>query len=640
MPKHESGVDPTDEHTSLTSLMIVVAIAFLIPILLVKLRMKFLPVVVAEILAGLIIGKSGLNLITEDPWLELLSTLGLIFLMFLSGLEIDFGQFRFGRRKRKNGGGRRSPHPFAAALLYFAGILAVSYGLGVGLMKLGFVTEPYLMMIIIATISLGVVVPVLKEQRLTETAYGQTILLVTVIADFVTMIIFAVYLSMVSDSAGSTTLILLFFAVIVLVYFVIRRFIRGRLMEGLLRGTSQIGTRGVFALILLFVVLSENMGVEHILGAFLAGVIVSLLAPNNKTFQHQLESFGYGFLIPIFFVMVGVKLNIWELMQDWKVVLFIPVLLIALFISKLVPSVVMRIWYSWKEAWGAGILLTSTLSLVIAAATVALQLGIIDSSIHGALILVAILSCFISPILFNRLVPKHVPKPLKVTVIGANHVTLPVSQDLIREGYVVEIFSSHSPDVQSNGESANNAEVSTASGTNDKGKNGYLLTEVNKLSAESLAEKGAFEADIVVCGSMEEEVNLLIARHARKMGVERVIVRMEDPEGMKRAEDEGFTVFSTLYSARMLLKSLIESPSAVRLMTQHDDSIQEVVVSNPKYSGTMLRDLPLVGKVLVLRIYRGESFIIPHGSTEILAGDRLLVSGTAEHIQDIRRELE
>ena len=95
------------------------------------------------------------------------------------------------------------------------------------------------------------------------------------------------------------------------------------------KGTVQIGTRAVFTLIIVLVGLSETVGAENILGAFLAGVLVSLLSPNQELI-HKLDSFGYGFLIPIFFVMIGVELDIWSLFGDKKLLLLIPLLLIGL----------------------------------------------------------------------------------------------------------------------------------------------------------------------------------------------------------------------------------------------------------------------------------------------------------------------
>lgn len=606
-----------EDYTSLTSLLVVVVLAFFIPIALHKFKLRFIPVVVAEILVGLIIGKSGFNIITADAWLELLSLFGLIYLMFLSGLEIDFSQFR------KKGNKKQRANPFVIAVIVFVGILTVSYGLAYGFMQMGFVSEPYLLTIIIATISLGVVVPVLKEQKLTETPLGQTILLITVISDFVTMILLAVYLSFLSESLGRIVLLISFFLLVVLVFFIIKHFLKGKIFEALQKGSSQIGTRGVFALILVFVVLSENMGVENILGAFLAGVIVALLV-KSKSFIHQLESFGYGFLLPIFFVMTGVKLDVWVLFTDWKIVLFIPLLLVAIFLSKLIPSVLMRFWFGWRETWSAGILISSTLSLVIAAATVAHELNIIDASMYGALILVAIISCFVAPIIFARILPKQEAKKIRVSIIGANHITLPVSKDLLDDGYEVRIYSSNSANTESKEEQYSR----------------FPLIEVDMLDVSILELQGAFDADVIVCGSLEEEKNIEIAHFAHEAGIERIIVRLEDPDRIGSMSQESFMVFSTLHASRVLLKGMIDNPSALRLITQQDDSIQEIVIHNPRYEHMLLRNLPYLGQTLVLRIYRGESFIIPHGSTSIQLGDRFLVSGDVDDIVKMRQELE
>lgn len=88
------GENAMEHHTSVLSLMVVVAIAFFVPLLLQRFKLKALPVVVAEIIAGIFVGKSGFNIIEPDMWLQVLSTLGFIFLMFLSGLEIDFSIFK------------------------------------------------------------------------------------------------------------------------------------------------------------------------------------------------------------------------------------------------------------------------------------------------------------------------------------------------------------------------------------------------------------------------------------------------------------------------------------------------------------------------------------------------------------------
>lgn len=577
--------------------------------------------VVAEIVVGLIIGKSGFDIVTDDPWLSLLSLLGFIYLMFLSGVEVDFSQFSGKSKKRKG-----EPNPLIISFIIFLGILVISYLLSLFLVKLGFVADPYLMTIIIATISLGVVMPVLKENKLMQTGLGQTILLVTVIADFITMILLAVYLSAQSKDFSKMLLLLAFFVIVFVIYLFAKRFSKRGVFALISKGTVQIGTRAVFALILLFVVLSETLGVENILGAFLAGVIVSLLMP-DRDFAHQLDTFGYGFLIPIFFVMVGVNLDVWSLFEDPKVLLLIPLLLVMLFISKVVPSLLLKIWYPWPKVLGPGILMSATLSLVIAASTIALQMGIINEQMNGALILVAILSCLIFPVIFNKIYPKEEELPTVISLIGSNHVTLPVAHDLLKSGYEIKMFSSIKQDETSrNGQQAN-------------GKN-IPVVELD-MNVDALNEQGAFDADILVLGSMDDQVNIDLAKHAHSLGVERIITRVETPELYEKVEteQEGISLFSTLFASRTLLRALIEYPSAVQLITE-DDSIQEVTVNNPSYVDRFLRELPLTNDVLILRIYRGESFIVPHGNTQIQSGDRLLVSGDAEQIYHLKQRFE
>ena len=235
--------------------------------------------------------------------------------MFLSGLEIDFTAFSGNKKRVKLPNGRLEPNTFLVATLIFAGIFIVSLGLSYLFVLAGFIDNAFLMTLIISTISLGVVVPTLKEAHLMKTAIGQIILLVAVIADLVTMILLAVFVSLQDGGEGNTWLLLILFVSGILLYFLAKRFKNRTFLESMSTGTVQIGTRAVFTLIIVLVAISETVGAENILGAFLAGVLVSLLSP-NPNLVHKLDSFGYGFLIPIFFVMIGVDLDVWSLFGD------------------------------------------------------------------------------------------------------------------------------------------------------------------------------------------------------------------------------------------------------------------------------------------------------------------------------------
>ncbi|GAA5416621.1 glutathione-regulated potassium-efflux system protein KefB [Paraliobacillus ryukyuensis] len=614
---------------SVSSLLIVIIAAFVTPILMHRLRLNVIPVVVAEIIIGLIIGHSGFNLVEESGWLETLSTLGFIFLMFLSGLEIDFSLFskkkKQGRPRGTNQNGQNNdPSPVFLAIIVFIGILLLSVGLSWLFVIAGFIDNVFLMTLIISTISLGVVVPTLKEAQAMKTPIGQTILLVAVIADLVTMILLAVFVSIYGDGSGNMWLLLILFAVGIVLYFVGRHFKNQSFIEALSKGTIQIGTRAIFTLIIFLVALSESVGAENILGAFIAGALVSLLAP-NQDLVHKLDSFGYGFLIPIFFVMIGVDINIWTLFGDSKVLMLIPLLLIALLLSKLVPLAILRKWYDTRTVIGAGMILTSTLSLVIAAAAIGERMGVIDSQMESALILVAVLTCIITPPFFKKLYvhqEEAIPKQI-VSFIGSNQATLPVVRELDKELFESHLYHTRLDKID---------EKITRSV--------FDIRELEAYEIDELEQLGVFDADIVVVSTGTEDINKKIACYAKNKGVERVIARAERSDIDKQLKEQGVEVFSYLLSSKTLLKAMIESPNVVDILTNQESALYEIRMNNSAYDGIMLREFPFTGDVIMVRIFRGDDSIVPHGDTRLFLNDHLVVTGSTEYVEELQNLLE
>ncbi|OQP07348.1 sodium:proton antiporter [Geobacillus sp. 46C-IIa] len=609
------------EQSSLTSLLIVVVAAFLTPIVLNRLRLQVIPVVVAEILVGIVIGKTGFDLVQPDMWIKTLSTLGFLFLMFLSGLEIDFSMFA--NQPKTASKQRKEPNPFIIAPLIFVAIFALSYGLSYLFVVFGYIDNAFFMTLIISTISLGVVVPTLKDTNLMETTIGQAILLIAVIADLATMILLAVFVSLYEPEHGSTWLLLGLFACGVVFYFVGKHFKRRSFVETMAKGTVQIGTRAVFTLMIVLVALSETFGAENILGAFLAGVLVSLLSP-NKELRHQLDSFGYGFLIPIFFVMVGVDLNLRSLITEPTILMMIPLLFLALVVSKVVPVFLLRIWYDTKMTLAASFLLVSTLSLVIAAAAIAKRIGMIDETMEGALVLVAVLSSIVAPILFKKwfVRPKDEGK-IDVSLIGVNQFTLAAARELDLHRYDVRLFHAKREDMERTGA----ADV-------------FSIVRIADYTKETLEEQGAFAADIVVAWTGNEKVNADVALAAKEQGVGRILVLAESPKQVERLNDEGIEVLSVLRSTSSMLRASIESPRVARMMINKDTTLHEVAMNNPDYDGIPLRRFPFMGDCIIVRIFRENEFIVPHGDTELQKGDRLIVTGSGEYVEQLRHRLE
>ncbi|CAC6794376.1 TPA: cation:proton antiporter [Staphylococcus aureus] len=607
------------------SLVIVVLAAFLTPIIVNRLNINFLPVVVAEILMGIVIGNSFLNIVERDSILNILSTLGFIFLMFLSGLEIDFKAFKKDKRARQGQNDDESSIPghLNLALTVFAFIMIISILLAYVFKWLGLVDDVLLMVIIISTISLGVVVPTLKEMNIMRTTIGQFILLVAVLADLVTMILLTVY-GAINGQGGSTIWLIGILVVFTAISYILGvQFKRMSFLQKLMDGTTQIGIRAVFALIILLVALAEGVGAENILGAFLAGVVVSLLNPDEEMVE-KLDSFGYGFFIPIFFIMVGVDLNIPSLIKEPKLLIIIPILIVAFIISKLIPVMFIRRWFDMKTTIASAFLLTSTLSLVIAAAKISERLNAISAETSGILILSAVITCVFVPIIFKKLfpVPDEFNRKIEVSLIGKNQLTIPIAQNLTSQLYDVTLYY--------------RKDLSDRRQLSDD----ITMIEIADYEQDVLERLGLFDRDIVVCATNDDDINRKVAKLAKAHQVERVICRLESTTDDTELVDSDIEIFSSYLSNKILLKGLIETPNMLNLLSNVETSLYEIQMLNYKYENIQLRNFPFGGDIIFVRIIRNNESIVPHGDTQLRYGDRLIVTGAKEYVDELKQELE
>ena len=607
------------------SLVIVVVAAFLTPIIVNRLNVTFLPVVVAEILMGIIIGNSFLGLVHKDEMLNILSTLGFIFLMFLSGLEIDFSAFKKDTRKRQgiNKNEKNLPSHLQLALTVFSLIMVLSIILAFAFKWLGFVDDVLLMVIIISTISLGVVVPTLKEMNIMRTTIGQFILLVAVLADLFTMVLLTIYGGINGEGGGSIWLSAILIVFTAIFYLLGSVFKRLNFMQRLMGGTTQIGIRAIFFFIILLVALAEGVGAEYILGAFLAGVVVSLLKPDEEMI-HTLDSFGYGFFIPIFFIMVGVDLDIPSLIKEPSLLIIIPILILSFIVSKLIPVLFIRRWFDTKTTIASAFLLTSTLSLVIAAAKIAEELKAITSEMSGILILSAIITCVFVPIVFKKLfpIPDEVNRKIDIALIGKNQLTIPIVQNLTSQLYNITLF--YRKDLSDKRNLPDNVTV----------------IEISEYEESLLERLGLFNQDIVVCSANDDGLNKRIAKLAKSHGVNRVICRLENSGDDEELKTDGIEVFSNFISNKIFLKGLIETPNMLNILSNVETSLYEIEMLNYKYENILLRHFPFGGDIIFVRIVRNNESIVPHGDTQLRYKDRLIVTGSKEYVDELKSELE
>src|SRR3954453_9711884 len=286
---------------SFSGLLIVTVVAFGAPFLLGLFPRVRLPSVVLEIVAGIVVGPSVLGWVHVDQAIEVVATLGLAFLLFLAGLEIDFSRLR-GRVLRLTAGG-----------------YAISFGLALvvagGLKAAGLADAPLLIAITLAATSLGVLIPVLKDAGESGSPLGQVVIAAGSIADFGAIILLSVFFTGEGGTGSTLLLIGSLLALAVVVVFTVRgagRSMRIRAdLERLQDTTAQIRVRGAMVLLVAFAAIAEALGLEAILGAFAAGAILSLLdrdqAMTHPQFRLKLEAIAFGFFLPAFFVATGVR---------------------------------------------------------------------------------------------------------------------------------------------------------------------------------------------------------------------------------------------------------------------------------------------------------------------------------------------
>jgi Kef-type K+ transport system membrane component KefB len=376
---------------SFSGLLIITAVAFGTPFVL-GLAPRFrLPAVVLEIVAGIVVGPSVLGWVHVDQTIAVISTLGLAFLLFLAGLEIDFTHLR-GRVLR-------------VTALGYGLSFAIALVVALGLRAAGLADAPLLVAITLAATSLGVLIPVLKDAGESTSTLGQVVIAAGSIADFGAIILLSIFFTGEGGTGATLLLIGSLLGLAVVVLLAVRGAERSlRIRADLLRlqdTTAQIRVRGAMVLLVGFAAIAQSLGLEAILGAFAAGAILTLLDADevmtHPQFRRKLEAIGFGFFIPVFFVTTGVRYDLDALLASASTVVMVPIFLAALLAVRGLPALLYRRLLGPRQALIAGLLQSTSLPFIVAATAIGLDLGVIDAATSAALIAAGLLSVVIFP---------------------------------------------------------------------------------------------------------------------------------------------------------------------------------------------------------------------------------------------------
>jgi Kef-type K+ transport system membrane component KefB len=405
---------------SFTNLLVVAAVAAVVPLALGWAPRLRIPGVVLEIIAGVVLGPSVLGWVEVDLPVQVLALFGLAFLLLLAGLEIDVRGLR----------GR---------LLGLAGLgYLVSLGLAVlvtlGAQAAGWTTAPLFLGIALTATSVGLVVPVLKDAGRTGDAVGQTTIAAASVADFAAIVLLTLLFSTSSGGPGVTAAFLAMFAVLVVLLAIgasqARMSMRlGDVLVRLQDTTAEIRVRLVVLLLIAFVALAERLGLETILGAFLAGALVGLVDRDSAThprFRAKLDAIGYGFLIPVFFVSSGVRLDLRGLLEEPTALLRVPVFLLALLVVRGIPAALYRRSLGRTGATAAGLLQATSLPFLVTVAQIGTVTGRLSDVTAAALVCAGLLSVLIFPALALGLLgqrePASIPSSREASATGSARV--------------------------------------------------------------------------------------------------------------------------------------------------------------------------------------------------------------------------
>ncbi|RPF19927.1 cation:proton antiporter [Myceligenerans xiligouense] len=356
-------------------------------------RLK-VPSVVFEILLGVLLGPALLDLVEKTDVVDALSDLGLAFLLFLAGYEIEVGRVVGGPLRRAT----------------WSWLVSLGMGLALGL-AVGGTDTGLVVGLALTTTALGVVLPLVRDAGLSGTRFGDGVLAVGTIGEFGPILAIAFVLS--GQRPGHTLAVLAVFAALALAGAWLARQPRhprlGHLVAATLGTSSQVAVRLCVFLVIGLFAITEWLGLDPVLGAFTAGLLVRVFLHSSDPAEAQivgsrLEGIGFGFLIPIFYVVTGVALDVPSLVSDPAVLVTVPVFLVLLLVVRGLPTFLFhRRELGGREALALSTMASTALPLIVVITTAGVSNGALDEAQAAALVCSGVLSVLLFPALAERI---------------------------------------------------------------------------------------------------------------------------------------------------------------------------------------------------------------------------------------------
>src|SRR3954451_5201771 len=382
-----AGVDET------SALVIVIAAAVAGIVVLALSPRLTIPVVVVELLLGIVIGPQGFNIARVDPTTSMLGDLGLGMLFLFAGYEIDFNRIK----------GR----PLELGALGWALSLALAYGIGGALAAAGVVVSYLYTSSAMATTAIGTLIPILTDAGEMRTRFGTYLLGAGAVGEFGPILLVTLILSSGHPLHEALILVLFIALAVITGILAVRSAWKGwSLVERTFETSSQLAVRLAVVLVFALVALAAQLGLDLLLGGFVAGMItrIALRGREVTVFDSKLNAVGYGLLIPFFFITSGMAFDLDALTSSAGAMLKVPMFVALFLIVRGVPALLLyRSELDLRERCALAVYSATELPLVVAITTLAIDAGHMRTSTAAGLVGAAIVSTLVFPLVAARI---------------------------------------------------------------------------------------------------------------------------------------------------------------------------------------------------------------------------------------------
>lgn len=372
-----------------TSLLVIAVVAVSAPVLSELLRTLRIPSVLFELALGIVIGPAVLGLAETGPFIDGLSTLGLAVLFFVAGYELDLDRIKGGPLNRAGTGWVIT----VALALLTASVMVMT----------GFVLSELLIALALTTTALGTLMPMLRDRGLLESSFGNDMLAAGAFGEFAPVVAVTLFLGTSSPTAEGILLILFVIVALGLARIAARPK-PPRIVEAMTRNletSSQLPVRVVMLLVTVMVLMATFLGIDMLLGAFAAGLIGRVLFPPDEStrLMAKVESIGYGFLIPVFFIVSGMKFDLDALTSDPATLARVPLFLGLFLVLRGAPAlIVYRRALDGRRRAALAVLQSTALPLLVVITEIGLATDNMLPANAAALVGAGMLSVLVFPL--------------------------------------------------------------------------------------------------------------------------------------------------------------------------------------------------------------------------------------------------